>query len=58
MENDINEWQMFTDLVKKKLRLAVYLSMKGRAIEAVGETPAAELGGYYGLEKIIQKFDF
>ena len=49
---------MFTDLIKKKPRLAVYLSMKGRAIEAVGETPAAELGGFYGLEKIFQKFDF
>ena len=54
----INEWQMFTDLDKKNQGLSVYLSMTGRAREAVGETPAGELGGIDGLDKIIQKLDF
>ena len=34
-KNDINTWQMFTDLSKKKEWPAMYQAMKGRATEAV-----------------------
>ena len=34
-KNDINTWQMLTDLSKKKQWLAMYQAMKGRATEAV-----------------------
>lgn len=57
-KNNINKWQMFTSLDKKNQGLVVYLSMTITTREAVGETPAAELGGHDGLDKIIQKLDF
>ena len=56
-KNDIEVWEMFTDLDKKKRGPAVYLTMTGRARDAVREIPAAELGGNDGLNKIIEKLD-
>ena len=56
-KSDINVWQMFTDLDKKKQGPAVYLAVTGRARETVLELLAAQLGGDNGLDKIIRKLD-
>ena len=56
-KNDIEVWQMFTDIDQKKRGPAVYLSLTGKAREAVRDIKPAELGGNDGVEKILEKLD-
>ena len=56
-KNDIEVWQMFTDIEEKKRGPAVYLSLTGKAREAVRDIRPAELGGNNGVEKILEKLD-
>ena len=56
-KNDLAIWQLYTDLDKKKRGPAVYLSLSGRAREAVRSIPAADLGGDDGLKLITNKLD-
>ena len=56
-KNDINVLEMFTDIAKKKRGPAVYLSLRGRARDAVREIPFAELGTDDGMKKIMDKLD-
>ena len=56
-KNDIEVWQMFTDLEGKKRGPAVYLTLTGRARDAVRELSTADIGRDNGLKKIIDKLD-
>ena len=52
-KNDIEVWQMYTDLDRKKQGPAVYLSLTDRAREVVRSIKPAELAENDGLKKII-----
>ena len=56
-KNDVEIWQMFTELAKKKQGPAVYLSLTGRAREAVRGIPSNEIGSDDGLTIILAKLD-
>ena len=55
--NDVEIWQMFTELPAKKQGPAVYLSLKGRAREAVRDLSPIEIGDDDGLKTIMTKLD-
>ena len=55
-KNDINMWQMFADLNKKKQEPAVYLTMTGRAREAIWKIPTARLGDTDELDRIFRSW--
>ena len=56
-KNDLEIWETFTDLSKSKQGPAVYLSLTGKAREAVRDIKAAQLNIEDGLQVIIQKLD-
>ena len=56
-KNDIEVWEMFTDIEQKKRGPAVYLSLTGKAREAVRDLKPAELGGNNGVQIILAKLD-
>ena len=50
-------WKLFTDTEKKKMGPAVYLTLTGRAREAVRDLKPADIGKETGLDEIIVKLD-
>ena len=55
MKNDINMWQMFPDLDKKKQETAMYQAMTRTTRKANSEMQAEDLGEDDELNKVIQK---
>ena len=56
-KNDLEIWKMFTDTKPEKLGPAVYLSLEGRAREAVRGITAEELGKPEGYATIVNELD-
>ena len=56
-KNDLEVWKLFTDTEKKKMGPAVYLTLTGRAREAVRDLKPADIGKETGLDEIIVKLD-
>lgn len=56
-KNDVQIWQLFTDLAKKKQGPAVYLSLTGHARECVRDLTPAVIGGDDGVQAITDKLD-
>ena len=56
-KNDLEVWKLFTDTGKKKMGPAVYLTLTGRAREAVRDLNPADIGKETGLDEIIVKLD-
>ena len=56
-KNDLEVWKLFTATEKKKIGPAVYLTLTGRAREAVRDLKPADIGKETGLEEIIVKLD-
>ena len=56
-KNDVNVWQMFTDIKKEKQGPAVYLTLTGRARDAVRELKLEDIGSATGVKQIIDKLD-
>ena len=56
-KNDLDVWKSFTDTEKKKMGPAVYLTLTGRAREAVRDLKPADIGKETGLDEIIVKLD-
>ena len=54
-ENEICEWEMVTDLAKRKQEPAVALTLLWRRRDDVLETSAAELGSEDGLDQLLAK---
>ena len=50
-------WQRFTTLEQKKQALAIFLSLEGKAREAVLEVDLEELNEVDGVEKVLAKLD-
>ena len=55
--NDIAVWKMFTDTKEEKLGPAVYLSLQGKARDAVRSLQIADLGKAGGFDLILQELD-
>ena len=55
--NDVKVWSLFTDLDKKKIGPAVYLSLEGKAREVVREIDYAKLASDEGYAEIISALD-
>ena len=56
-KNDLEVWKLFTDTEKKKMGPAVYLTLTGRAREAVRDLKPEDIGKETGLDEIIVKLD-
>ena len=56
-KNDIEVWEVFTDLKEKKRGPAVYLSLTGKAREAVRGINVGDLAKNEGVKTIIEKLD-
>ena len=56
-KNYLEVWKLFTDTEKKKMGPAVYLTLTGRAREAVRDLKPADIGKETGLDEIIVKLD-
>ena len=56
-KNDLEVWRLFTDADKKKMGLAVYLTLTGRARETVRELKPSDLAKDDGLDIIVKKLD-
>ena len=56
-KNDIEVWQLFTDMEAKKQGPAVYLTLTGCAREGVRDLLPADVGKTDGLKKILDKLD-
>ena len=54
---DLEIWEMFTDLEKKKRGLAVFLSLTGQAREYVRALGDEEIGKETGVKSIIERLD-
>ena len=54
---ELEIWQAFTDLDNKKQGPAVFLSLEGRAREAVLELPVATISSDTGVAEIITKLN-
>ena len=54
---DLEIWEMFTDLEKKKRGPAVFLSLTGQAREHVRALGAEEIGKETGVKSIIEQLD-
>ena len=54
---DLEIWEMFTDLEKKKRGPAVFLSLTGQARECVRALGAEEIGKETGVKSIIEQLD-
>ena len=55
--NDIGVWKMFTDTKVEKLGPAVYLSLQGKARDAVRSLKIDDLGKEGGFDLILQELD-
>ena len=56
-KNDLSVWKMFSDYQKKKIGPAVYLSLKGKAREAVRTMDVTKLNEDAGYDTLITKLD-
>ena len=56
-KQDMEIWQMFTELEKKKQGPAVYLNLEGKARECLRDIKPEELGSEQGVAKIVTKLD-
>ena len=56
-KKELQIWDSFTDLDKKKRGPAVYLSLEKKVKQAVSELKPADLAAEDGLEKILNKLD-
>lgn len=56
-KNDVEVWQCFTKEEPKRQGPAVYLSLKGKAREAVRAISVNDLKGDDGVQVILQKLD-
>ena len=56
-KSDLGVWEVYTDLEKKRRGPAVYLSLSGRAREAVRGLTTTQLGGDNGVKLITDKLD-
>ena len=56
-KNDLDVWCLFTELDKKKMGPAVYLSLSGKLRDAVCELNPADLSKDEGLKLITDKLD-
>ena len=56
-KNDIEVWQIFADTKPEKQGPTVYLTLTGRARDAVRELKPVDIGKADGLETIIRKLD-
>ena len=54
---DVEVWEIYTELDKKKRGPAVYLQLQGNAREALRELKIAEIGTDDGLKSITTKLD-
>lgn len=56
-KKEINIWQLFTTLEKKKQGLAIFLSLEGKAREAVLELEIDEMNTDDGVDKVLAQLD-
>ena len=56
-KQDLEIWQLYTDLDKKKQGAAVYLCLLDKAIECARSLTKEELGANDGVAKIVAKLD-
>ena len=56
-QKELQIWQAFTTLDKKKQGPAIFLTLSGKAKEAILELEVAEISAEDGVEKIIKKLD-
>ena len=56
-KQDLDIWQLYTDLDKKKQGPAVYLCLSGKAKKCARSLTMEELGANDGVAKIIAKLD-
>ena len=56
-KKEINIWQRFTTLEKKKQGLAIFLSLEGKAREAVLELEIDEMNEDDGVKKVLAQLD-
>ena len=56
-KNDISVWEMFTEYSEAKRGPAVYLSLVGKARDAIREIPAANLANAEGVKTITDRLD-
>ena len=54
---DLEIWQMYTDINSRKQGPAVYLSLKGRARDAIRGVTTDQIGAEDGVKAIINKLD-
>ena len=54
---EIQIWQTFTDIAADKQGPAVFLTLEGKAREAIIELEVADINHADGLKNIIQKLD-
>ena len=56
-KNDLEIWELYTDLENKRKGPAVFLSLTGEARECIRTLKKTDIGAENGLEKIIAKLD-
>ena len=56
-KQDLEIWQLYTDLDKKKQGPAVYLCLSGKAKECVRDVTKEDLSSDAGVSKIVTKLD-
>ena len=54
---DLKIWKMFTDLPAAKQGPAVYLSLTGKAKDAVADVPVEDIGKDDGVNQLVAKLD-
>ena len=54
---ELEIWQLFTDISDEKQGPAVFLTLEGKAKEAVLELPTSDIKGSDGVRNIIKKLD-
>ena len=56
-ENDLEIWELFTDLDVEKWRAAVYLSLTGQTCHCVRSLSYQEIGTENGIKNILERLD-
>ena len=56
-KDDLEIWELFTDLDKVKRGPAVYLTLSGRARDCVRELTKEQIGAQNGVKQIVDKLD-
>ena len=56
-KKEIKIWQVFTDLPKKKRGPAIYVTLSGKAREAVLEFDIKELNNDSGADSVLKRLD-